>query len=55
MTVHVLVFALIVLLFAGTIVWGITRIPLPSPFNVLAICLVCLIAIAIVAQRAGVF
>jgi hypothetical protein len=51
----ILIFAVIVLIVAGLVVWAVQRLPLPSPFNGLIQALIVIIAAVMIAQRAGLF
>jgi hypothetical protein len=50
-----LVFALVVAIIVGLLVWAIRTIPIPSPLNVILQVAVILVGVIVIAQRAGVF
>lgn len=50
----VLVFAIIVLILAALLVWAVDLVPLQQPFNGLIKALIIVLAVVVIAQRAGV-
>jgi len=56
MTVAILIFALVVLLIVGTVIWAIqTYLPIEATFKNLISFVLVIIGVVLVAQRAGVF
>lgn len=51
----ILIFAIIVLVVAALIAWGVQKLPLPSPFGQIIQALILIVAALIIAQRAGLF
>lgn len=51
----ILIFAVIVLIVAALIAWGVQKLPLPSPFGQIIQALILIIAALVIAQRAGLF
>ena len=48
-----LIFAIIVLIVAGLLVWLVDQLPIQSPFNAVAKVLIILVAIIVICNRAG--
>lgn len=51
----ILVFAIVVLVVAALIAWGVQKLPLPSPFGTIIQALILIVAAVVIAQRAGLF
>ena len=51
----ILVFAIIVLVVAALIAWGVQKLPLPAPFGSIIQALILIVAAIVIAQRAGLF
>lgn len=49
----ILIFAIVVLIIVGLILWAVQMIPLPSPFTPLVQVLIVIVAILLICQRAG--
>jgi uncharacterized membrane protein len=52
--VSLLIFAILVIVIAGLLVWLVDMIALPQPFNVVARVLILIVAVIVIGQRAGV-
>jgi len=50
----ILIFAIIVLVVAGLVAWGVSRLPIPSPYNQLIQGLILIVAALVIANRAGI-
>lgn len=49
-----IVFAIVVLIIAALVVWGVQQVPQFAPFSGLIVLLICVLAALAIAQRAGI-
>jgi hypothetical protein len=50
----ILIFAIIVIILVALLCYAVSMLPLPSPFNMIIQCLLIVVAVVIIANRAGV-
>jgi len=50
----ILIFAVVVLIVAALVAWGVSTLPVPSPYNQLIQALILICAALVIANRAGI-